>query len=145
MGNPSTTERDSARMGYEKVLAIDSYCGCCADWHEVKSSLDWSTWGLKTFRRYTVAVSKGPPRRGSLYRHYKGGLYAVLGYSGGTRNPEVGGPGCRPRRIKPQPMVVYLSVSTGATWVRDLSEWHEEVEVGGTTLPRFQHFSGGDR
>jgi hypothetical protein len=41
-------------------------------------------------------------------------------------------------------MVVYLSVSTGAAWVRDLDEWNEEVEVGGTTLPRFQHFSGGE-
>jgi len=119
-------ERDSARMGYGKVLAIDSYCGCCADWHEV------------------TVFSKGPLRRGALYRHYKGGLYVVLGYSGGTRNPEVGGPGCRPRRIKPKPMVVYLSVSTGATWVRDLSEWHEEVEVGGMKMPRFQHFSGGE-
>ena len=46
MGNPSTTERDSARMGYGKVLAIDSYCGCCADWHEV------------------TVFSKGPLRRG---------------------------------------------------------------------------------
>lgn len=147
MGNASTEECDNVPVGSGIIKAIDRYCGCCAHWHSVQSSLPW--------------VEKGPPYRGALYRHYKGGLYTVLGYSCwplplDKTDPfaalnEVSkwfhaqSPSCRPHKGGFDPLVVYLCARTGKTWIRDLSEWHEEVEVGGMKMPRFQHFSGGEQ
>jgi len=130
-----TTEPDVVQMGFGKVLALDSYCGCCADWFEVDTSCHWAR------------LPAGSPQRGALWRHYKGGLYVVLGYSARPicLEPHLATPpGCRPLKNTFIPLVVYLSVATGAVWVRDLPEWPEEVEVGGTKMPRFQHFSGGE-
>lgn len=69
------------------------------------------------------------PKQFTLWRHYKGGLYVVLGMSMEEGQPY---------------RVVYASMRDGSIWVRRRSAWYEDVEVGGTTLPRFQHFSGGE-
>jgi len=84
------------------------------------------------------------PLRGTIWRHYKGGIYTVLGR---RKNGEVVWFPAAPENAITPPTsteVVYLCSRTGKTWVRDLSEWHEEVEVGGMKMPRFQHFSGGE-
>ena len=69
------------------------------------------------------------PKQFTLWRHYKGGLYVVLGMT--------------PWQPATANRVVYASVQSGAVWVRRRSVWYEEVEVGGMKMPRFQHFSGG--
>jgi len=84
------------------------------------------------------------PKRGTLWRHYKGGLYAVLGadfvqseWRAGRRPIELHHY-CAVR-------VIYMAIDgVGEVWIRNLTEWHETVEVGGMKLPRFQHFSGGE-
>jgi hypothetical protein len=40
---------------------------------------------------------------------------------------------------------MYMAVETGVIWVRDISEWQEEVEVAGMKRPRFQKFAGGPK
>ena len=65
----------------------------------------------------------------SIWRHYKGGLYVLLGRTLG-----------RPHTAD----VVYASVRTGEVWVRNQAEWKQEVDVGGMKIQRFQHFSGGE-
>ncbi|MBQ7335872.1 MAG: DUF1653 domain-containing protein [Clostridia bacterium] len=59
-----------------------------------------------------------------VYRHYKGGMYRVLGVARHSETLEV--------------MVVYepLDGSTGL-WVRPASMWNEMVTVDGQEQPRF--------
>lgn len=64
----------------------------------------------------------GPPMPG-LYRHYKGGLYTVLGMA--TLEATL------------EPAVVYVNASTGAWWVRSLADFRAIVEHNGTHQPRF--------
>lgn len=67
------------------------------------------------------------PAVGSLWRHYKGGLYTVVAIAKLESNPTAGD------------QVVYSSVETKETWVRPLSEWHELLDgpVAGT-VSRFK-------
>lgn len=66
-------------------------------------------------------------RTGDIYRHYRGGLYKVVGNATMTVNDE--------------PMVVYLAVGGGARaglWVRALREWNEEIRIDENfTVTRF--------
>jgi len=65
----------------------------------------------------------------SIWRHYKGGLYVLLG-----RTQKYG-----------STYVVYASVRTGEVWVRSQAEWKQEVDVGGMKIQRFQQFSGPEK
>jgi hypothetical protein len=58
-----------------------------------------------------------------IYRHYKGGLYAVIGLARHSETEEE--------------LVVYQSVS-GEWWVRPRAMFFETVEVNGATVPRFE-------
>jgi hypothetical protein len=58
------------------------------------------------------------------YLHFKGGKYRVLFEGFHADNKE--------------PVVIYVSMIYGTVWVRNLSEWNEEVEwPDGTMKPRF--------
>lgn len=63
------------------------------------------------------------PEEGSVYRHYKGGIYEVLAVARHTENDEV--------------LVIYKSVSNGKCWARPLSMWEEQVDLYGKTISRF--------
>jgi hypothetical protein len=58
------------------------------------------------------------------YRHYKGGVYEVIGTA---RNSET-----------LEEMVVYISVKDGQMWVRPRKMFLEEVDWEGRKQPRFQ-------
>ena len=83
------------------------------------------------------------PAAGTIWRHWKGGLYTVIGYTWRWDERETEKTG-KFSPILDKPLVVYLSAKTGEAWVRDLDDWHKSVEVGGMKMPRFQHFSGGE-
>lgn len=58
------------------------------------------------------------------YRHYKGGLYQVLGTAQHSETEEV--------------FVVYKTLyGDQSSWIRPLSMFVEEINVGGITQPRF--------
>lgn len=60
-----------------------------------------------------------------IYRHYKGKYYRVLCTAIHSETLEM--------------MVVYQALyGAGETWVRPLSMWHEEVQLDGQWMPRFQ-------
>lgn len=67
-----------------------------------------------------------------IYRHYKGGLYRVLGTAlVSTNGPDTG-----------DRVVVYISLTYGSMHVRDEDEFREQVtvtELNGSTItcPRF--------
>ncbi len=59
-----------------------------------------------------------------LYRHYKGGLYRLVGIARHSESLE--------------DMVVYQALyGEHGLWVRPLGMWEEEVTVNGLTQPRF--------
>lgn len=58
-----------------------------------------------------------------LYRHFKGGLYEVLGNAKDSSDLKE--------------VVVYKSVKTGEWWTRPLKEFTEHVEKVGYHGPRF--------
>lgn len=90
------------------------------------------TWGPLVYQSRTPTGNE--PGKFTLWRHYKGGLYVVLGMTWkDVPDSEV-----------QAESVLYASVQTGDIWVRHLTVWNEEVEVGGMKLPRFRHFSGGE-
>lgn len=63
-----------------------------------------------------------------IYRHYKGNLYRVLCVA---KHSETLGE-----------MVVYQdAIDEAKVWVRPLSMWSEEVDIGGEKVPRFQFVS----
>lgn len=65
-----------------------------------------------------------------IYRHYKGGEYRVLFIVQDSTNS----------RIKDgvkNDMVVYISLTKGSIWCRDLSEFEENVDFEGQNVPRF--------
>jgi len=85
----------------------------------------------KTYSCIQPAIpSPEMPEQFTLWLHYKGGIYVVLGMSMEEGQPH---------------RVVYASVRDGFIWVRRLSAWRERVEVGGMKVPRFQHLSGRKR
>ena len=58
------------------------------------------------------------------YRHFKGGMYEVIGTAKHSETLEE--------------MVVYRALyGEGALWVRSLSMWNETVEYEGKRVPRF--------
>ncbi|RIH89936.1 hypothetical protein Mlute_00184 [Meiothermus luteus] len=68
-----------------------------------------------------------------LYRHYKGGLYRVLGLARHSETEEW--------------YVVYQTCygqGEESLWVRPLAMFLEEVEVGGQRVPRFRYLGPKD-
>ena len=72
----------------------------------------------------------------SLWRHYKGGIYVVLGL--------VVSPLGWPKTSSPD-LVAYASTTTGDVWLRPLPEWHEVVDSLGLPLRRFRLLQETDR
>lgn len=64
------------------------------------------------------------------YRHYKGGVYEVLGVSRHSETLEE--------------LVVYRAQRDGSLWVRPLAMFLETVEVDGRTVPRFERIAAGE-
>ncbi len=63
------------------------------------------------------------PRVGEIYRHYKGGLYVVIARAIHEESCE--------------PLVIYQSNISGATWARSLENFTSRVPVGIYFEPRF--------
>lgn len=63
------------------------------------------------------------PLPGSLYRHFKGGLYTVAGFAKHTETGET--------------LVIYDGVYPKYRWARPLSMWNETVKKNGREVPRF--------
>lgn len=59
-----------------------------------------------------------------IYRHYKGDEYELFEIAKNSENKEE--------------VAIYRSVKDGQVWVRPLSMWKEEVEVGEEKKPRFE-------
>ena len=57
------------------------------------------------------------------YRHFKGGVYEVIGVAKHSETLEE--------------TVVYRSVTNGGLWVRPASMWEEEIERDGVRVRRF--------
>ncbi len=71
---------------------------------------------------------KTPPGR---YRHYKGGLYEVLGTARHSETLE--------------PMTVYRALyGEHGLWVRPAAMFVETIEVAGIARPRFARVDGND-
>ena len=63
--------------------------------------------------------------RKGIYRHYKGNEYELIGIANHSETLEK--------------MVVYKGLyGDGEIWVRPLSMWDEDVEIGGKTVKRFE-------
>jgi hypothetical protein len=60
-----------------------------------------------------------------LFKHYKGGLYFVLGVA-------------KHSEIADQELVVYFNLEHKQMWVRPYSMFLDEVEVNGVKVQRFQ-------
>ena len=61
----------------------------------------------------------------SIYRHYKGNLYEVIGFAKHSETFE--------------DMVVYKALyGDGGTWVRPLAMWDNPIEFDGNTVKRFE-------
>lgn len=63
-----------------------------------------------------------PLQAGTLYRHYKGGLYEMVGPA--TLESDLSA------------MIVYRAAD-GALWIRPRDIFFEQVEFGGRLVPRF--------
>jgi hypothetical protein len=59
-----------------------------------------------------------------VYRHYKGGIYNVIGMGKHTETGEE---------------VVIYEGANGKLWVRPVNMFMEEIEVNGVKVKRFQH------
>lgn len=60
---------------------------------------------------------------GSVYRHFKGGIYEVLHLA--TLESSL------------TPVIVYRQLHTDKVWVRPIAEWYELVECNGIQVRRF--------
>jgi hypothetical protein len=80
-----------------------------------------------SFAMGTVSAPPAYAPQGGVWRHYKGGLYRVLGM---VRNSTNGAD--RPW------MVLYVSMTYGEVYVRELDEFVGQVEVDGVTVQRFR-------
>ncbi|MDD5693201.1 MAG: DUF1653 domain-containing protein [Patescibacteria group bacterium] len=58
------------------------------------------------------------------YRHFKGGMYELLGIGKNSETEEE--------------MVVYKSTETGQIWIRPKEMFFEKVEVDGQKVDRFE-------
>lgn len=71
-----------------------------------------------------------PPTPTGRYRHYKGGLYEVIGVARHSESHE--------------PLVVYRPLaSDSGWWVRPHAMFFEDVWVDGQRRPRFERVEGG--
>lgn len=68
-----------------------------------------------------------PIHVGEVYQHYKGGTYEIVALAVQEQTLE--------------PCVVYKNMDTPLVWVRAWSNWNEEVEVEGKSVPRFTRIS----
>lgn len=59
-----------------------------------------------------------------IYRHYKGGIYNVIGMGKHTETQEE---------------LVFYEGADGKLWARPMKMFFEEVEVNGVKTKRFQH------
>ena len=66
------------------------------------------------------------PTVGAVYKHYKGGLYRVLGIGKHTESKG--------------DIVLYQSIDHGSFWARPLREWNDRIPIArqGATIPRFE-------
>lgn len=63
------------------------------------------------------------PLPGSVYKHYKGGIYKVLSLATHTETSD--------------PLVIYQSIHFGSIYARPLSMWEDLCECDGWKLKRF--------
>lgn len=74
---------------------------------------------------------EGTPQPGTIWHHYKGGVYTVLGVGEHSSTPgEIG--------------VVYMSAQDGCVWWRPLDQWEQPVTILGIERPRFAIRFGGE-
>ncbi|MFC3495941.1 DUF1653 domain-containing protein [Glycomyces rhizosphaerae] len=66
-----------------------------------------------------------------LYRHYKGGLYEVIGVATHTESRE--------------PLVVYRDQLEGLLWVRPEAMFNDSISIGGASQPRFRYIAASGR
>lgn len=60
-----------------------------------------------------------------IWRHYKGGVYEVIGFATHTETKE--------------PLIIYRNIhDPNNVWARPFRMWEELVDVAGTEQPRFQ-------
>lgn len=69
-----------------------------------------------------------PVIQNGRYRHYKGGLYEVVGSAKHSETEEE--------------MVIYRPADASQLWVRPLKMFMEEVVVAGKRVPRFACLDG---
>jgi len=69
----------------------------------------------------------GCPEPGSRFRHYKGGVYEVVGR-------------CILEATR-EPCVVYRPAGSELTWCRPLANWQEVIDVAGKPTARFQRLA----
>lgn len=63
-----------------------------------------------------------------FYRHFKGGLYEVIGVAKHSETLEE--------------LVIYKSLQDQSFWVRPLSMWNERIEKDGKIYVRFTYIGG---
>lgn len=81
-------------------------------------------------RRFRDGIDSTPPDHAPLpgiFRHHKGGLYRVLGCARNSTNG-----------MDRQWMVLYVSMTFGEMYVRELDEFTEILAIRGKPVPRFE-------
>ena len=81
-----------------------------------------------------------PPVTPGRYRHYKGGLYDLVGVARHShKKGAVAAPVGRPRHSETrEPLVVYRDAQDATRlWVRPHAMFFEEIEADGRRQPRF--------
>ena len=66
-----------------------------------------------------------------FYRHFKGGLYEVIGIAKHSETLEE--------------LVIYRSLQDQSLWVRPLSMWNERIEKDGKIYVRFTYIGGENK
>lgn len=66
-----------------------------------------------------------------FYRHFKGGLYEVIGVAKHSETLEE--------------LVIYKSLQDQSFWVRPLSMWNERIEKDGKIYVRFTYIGGENK
>lgn len=64
------------------------------------------------------------PKRGELFKHYKGGIYQIIGYAKHTETEDK--------------LICYKSFKDPTIWARPLEMFMGMVEVDGKQLQRFE-------
>ena len=62
-----------------------------------------------------------------IYRHFKGGLFEVIGEA------------LHSETLEPMMVYIHLDGNDNGLWVRPSSMWNELVEVDGVMVPRFEY------